>query len=82
MWRAKSGIVTVGLTYILAWGTGLAMVHAGNGFALARRDRIVSKAVASSPITRALDQGHPLAAAGLDFAGNSLAGVAGTFAGY
>jgi hypothetical protein len=82
MRRAKFGILTAGIAYIVGWGSGLAMVQAGNGFALAYRDRIVSNAWASSPTLRALDQGHPLTAAGLDFGGNSLAGFTTTLAGY
>lgn len=80
--RAKFGILTVGIAYVLALGIGFAMVHAGNSFALAYSDRIVSKAVANSSISRALDQGHPVAAAVLDFGANSLAGLASTLTGY
>ena len=58
------------------------MVHAGYGFALGHRDRIVSNAVAGSPILHTLDQGHPFSAAALDFGGNSLGGLASTLAGY
>lgn len=82
MRRVKFGILTVGIAYVAAWASGLAMVHAGNGFALRYRDRIVSNAWAGSPILRALDQGHPLTAAALDFGANSLAGLASTLTGY
>jgi len=80
--RARFGILTIGITYVLSWGIGLGMVHAGNQFALSQRDRIVSKASGSSPILHALDQGHPVVAAVLDFGGNSLGGLASTLAGY
>jgi hypothetical protein len=80
--RAKFGILTVGIAYVLALGIGLAMVHAGNSFALAYSDRIVANASASSSILHALHQGHPLVAAGLDFGANSLGGLASTLAGY
>lgn len=80
--RAKFGILTVGIAYVLALGMGLAMVHAGNSFALAYSDRIVANASASSSILHALDQGHPFAAAALDFGANSLGGLASTLAGY
>lgn len=80
--RAKFGILTIGMTYVLAWGIGLAMVHAGNQFALGYMDRIVSNAWANSPILHALGQGHPVVAAMLDFGGNSLGGFASTIAGY
>ncbi len=80
--RAKFGMLTIGMTYVVAWAIGLAMVHAGNSFALGHRDRIVSKAWASSPILHALGGGHPIAAAALDFGANSLGGLASTVAGY
>ncbi|HEY6943881.1 MAG TPA: hypothetical protein VI431_01985, partial [Candidatus Acidoferrum sp.] len=80
--RAKFGILTIGATYVLAWGIGLAMVHTGNKFALGYMERIVSNAWATSPILHAVDQGRPVVAAALDFGGNSMGGGASTLAGY
>ncbi len=72
----------MGITYFVSLGIGFAMVHSGNSFASAYRDRIVSKASVSSPILHALNEGNPLAAAGLDFCANLLGGLASTAAGY
>jgi len=82
LYRARFGIWTIGVTYILSLGIGFAMVHTGNKFAMAYRDRIVSRAWASSPTLRAGAQGHPFAAAGSDFGANLLSGLASTTAGY
>ncbi|HXZ27959.1 MAG TPA: hypothetical protein VEG08_08175, partial [Terriglobales bacterium] len=61
---------------------GLAMVHGGNRFALDYRDKLVSRAYASSTILRALQSGRPETAAALDCGANLVGGAASTLAGY
>lgn len=78
--RARVPILTVALTYALSVSAGMVMVHTGNEFALAYRDRIVGRAQ-SSPILVALDRGDRLRAAVLDCAGNLFAGVSNTVGG-
>jgi hypothetical protein len=73
--RARFGNLIVGMTYVLARGIGVAMVHGGNKFALGYVDRIVLKAWASSRL-RELVQGHRVIAAALDLVGNSRGGLA------
>jgi hypothetical protein len=79
--RARFGILTVAAAYGLSVVAGMAMVHAGNGFALAQRDRIVSGGRASSTLD-AFHRGQKARAAVLDFAANYLAGAGSTVAGY
>jgi hypothetical protein len=79
--RARFGILTVGLTYVLAVLVGMALVHAGNGFALAQRDSLVARAMASDHALAALDRGQRLQAALWDFGGNLTAAVANTVGG-
>ena len=79
--RARFGILTIGLTYLLSFLVGLAMVHSGNALALSRRDRIVS-AGQDSIILVEMREGHRLRAGLLDFAENlGLGGVTSTLAG-
>ena len=78
--RARIPILTVALTYIVAVSIGMVMVHTGNEWAIAYRDRIVS-AAQSSPITTALRQDDRLRAAILDFLGNLYVGIANTLGG-
>jgi hypothetical protein len=73
--RAWLPLVTMAFTYALAVGTGIAMVHMGNTFALHQRDTIVASAHASDPASFALQQGNPLLAALLDFIRNLLLGA-------
>ena len=68
--RARVGIVTMALTYLLSLVTGMVMVHTGNEFALAQRDSLVTRAQASEPSLIALRQGRRVTAALWDFAGN------------
>lgn len=78
--RARISILTVALTYLVSVIVGIVMVHAGNEFAITRRDHIVSQAQ-SSPILIALDQNDRWRAAVLDFAANLFGAVANTLAG-
>lgn len=78
--RAQIPILTVAITYIVAVSIGMIMVHIGNEWAVAYRDRIVSGAQ-SSPITIALNQNNRLRAAILDFAGNLYVTIANTLGG-
>ncbi len=78
--RARLSILTVGLTYLISVVIGMVMVHTGNPFALASRDRIVAQAQAS-PILVALDQNDRLRAAVLDFGANLFGALANTLGG-
>jgi hypothetical protein len=80
--RARIGILTMALTYVLGVVCGALMVHAGNEFALAYRDRLVTRARAGEPALIALRQGDRFTAALWDFGGNLLRGaVPSTIAG-
>jgi hypothetical protein len=63
--RAHKPILTFALTYLVAVLAGMAMVHAGNAFGLASRDRIVAAAQATS-VLQAFHKGNRLSAAMLD----------------
>ena len=80
--RARLGIITVAIAYLLGLLSGGIMVHAGNQFALGYRDRLVGKAQKESPILAQSQKGHHLAAASLDAGGNAAAGLASLLAGY
>jgi len=73
-------ILTVAFTYSVSVSVGMVMVHTGNQWAIAYRDRIVSGAQ-SSPITIALKQNKRLRAAVLDFGGNLYGAIADTLGG-
>lgn len=80
LYRARIAILTVGLTYLISVTIGIVVVHTGNQFAIAQRDRIVSNAQ-SSPITVAFKQDNRLRAALLDFGGNLVGAFSHTLAG-
>ena len=63
------------LTYALGVTIGMAMVHAGNEFALAHRDNLVARARANDPSLRALREGNRWSAALWDFGRNLLLGA-------
>ncbi len=78
--RARLPILVVALTYVASVLTGMAMVHAGNEFAVAFRDNLVTQAQ-SSPVLVALHQDDRLRAAILDFGSNLYAAMADTLGG-
>jgi stage II sporulation SpoM-like protein len=78
--RARMPILTIAITYFISVGIGMVMVHARNEWAIAYRDRVVSKAQSSSIII-ALDQNDRLRAALLDAAGNLLGAITNTLEG-
>ena len=82
--RTRRGVLWMGCAYALGVIVGMASVHLGHQSSLAFRDRLVSKAQSSSAILRYSNQGHPVAAAALDFGGNlmgaTLTGAAGWYA--
>jgi hypothetical protein len=81
--RARFAILTIAVAYFGSLLAGIAMVHGGNHFALAQRDRIVSGAQKTSPILKALNHGHVGRAALMDFGANFLlGGVGSALAGY
>ncbi len=71
--RARWPIVSVAATYVCSVATGIALIHAGNAFAVSQRDAVL-EAAGNSRITRADVQGDALRAALLDFAGNATVG--------
>lgn len=73
--RARIPILTVALTYVIAVVIGIAMVHAGNEFALAYGDNLVARARRSDPAAIAFREGDRLRAAVLDFGRNLLLGA-------
>ena len=80
--RARGPISLMGLTYLLAVLTGIAVVGAQNKFALDYWDKLVSDATAHSRVLKSENSGHHLRAALLDFAGNlGLGAVPETIAG-
>jgi uncharacterized membrane protein SpoIIM required for sporulation len=80
LYRARLAILTVALTYLVAVIVGMIMVNSGSQFAIAYRDRIVSRAQ-SGPTLVALNRNDRLLAALLDFGGNLIAVLANALAG-
>ena len=78
--RARISILTVAITYLVSTVIGIVMVHNGNQFAIAYRDKIIGEAQ-SSPILVALHRNNRLEAALLDFGGNLIAVCSNTLAG-
>jgi hypothetical protein len=70
--RTRLGVLLIGCAYVTGLTVGTVSVHMGHQRSLKYRDRIVSKAQASSPILRYSSEGHPIDAAALDFGGNLL----------
>jgi uncharacterized membrane protein SpoIIM required for sporulation len=68
--RARAPILWIGLMYLAGLVAGAGMVHLHNGFALAYRDKLVGRAMASDPAALASERGFPVRAALWDFAGN------------
>jgi hypothetical protein len=68
--RARAPILWIGLAYAVGVIAGAGMVHLNSGFALAYRDKLVGRAMASDPSAVALEHGFPVRAALWDFAGN------------
>ena len=79
--RARVAIATVACTYAISVAVGVAMVSAGNAYALERRDEIVGVAQ-TGEILVAHRNGEHLRSALLDFASNlGLGGVTSTVLG-
>ena len=81
MSRARLGILTIALTYVLSLVVGAGMVHAGNRFALAQRDSLIARTRASDPALSALREGHRLSAALWDARSNLRAAIIDTVLG-
>src|SRR5690349_4958475 len=80
LYRARTPILTVAITYVISVSIGMLMVHSGNEWAVVYRDQIVSKAQSSSTLI-ALGQNDRLYAAVLDFGGNLMSGISNTLEG-
>lgn len=74
--RARLPILAIALTHAIAVITGAVMVHAGNGFALSYRDRLVGQAHVSDPVSLAYQRGDNLQAAFIETARTEWACVA------
>ena len=70
--RCKVFAVSVFLTYCISCLIGILMSHAGNEFALSRRDRIVGAAVKSDVASLSHQSGNNFTAALYDCSGNLL----------
>jgi hypothetical protein len=79
--RARLGIATIFLTYVLSITIGIVMVNSGNNLALRTRDNLIAKASASDPSLIALQKGNRVGAALSDFSSNLIAGVSNTAGG-
>lgn len=73
--RCKAFIVSVFAVYAVTCLLGIIMVHGGNRFAMAQRDRIVGAAIEKSIISKHYMEGDRFAAAVLDFGGNLFLGA-------
>ncbi len=82
MRRTRFALLLMASANILGLLIGAAAVHAGHGWTLGFRDRLVGKARASSPILQRYRQGRLVAAAALDCAGNVMAATATAAAGW
>lgn len=70
--RCRLFALSIFLTYVLSSSVGIFMAHAGNGFALAQRDKIVQRAATSDKASIAYRSGERVEALLHDFAGNVL----------
>ena len=80
--RTRLGVLLMGCAYAIGLIVGMVSVHMGHQPTLAFRDRIVSKAQASSPILHYSSEGRPIVAAGLDCVGNLMGATATASAGW
>lgn len=80
--RARLGIATVALAYLVGVLTGAILAHRGDGFALRYRDDLVNAALKTSPILAQSQKGHPGTAAAMDAGGNAAAGLLSLLGGY
>lgn len=74
--KARLPILAIALTHAFAVATGAVMVHAGNGFALAYRDRLLAQAHATDPASLASQKGDDLRAAFVETARTQWACIA------
>ena len=79
--HARTATAFMAATYAISLTVGIAMVHTGNAFALRFRDRLVSRAHQTDPVSRADDAGEHGRAAAIDFSRNLLAAVPETISG-
>lgn len=70
--RCKPFAISIFLTYVLSSAVGILMAHAGNEFALERRDHTVQKALASDKASIAYRSGDRVTALVHDAAANFL----------
>jgi hypothetical protein len=75
LYRARYSILTIAATYALSVLVGVILVHSGNRFSLAYRDRIVGTAMQRDSSAIADQRGEHMRAALLDAAGNLVLGA-------
>jgi hypothetical protein len=80
--RARLAVFLMSCAYAIGLIVGLVAVHTGHQWTLTVRDRIVSKAQASSPILRHYKEGQRMAAGALDCADNLIGATATAAAGW
>lgn len=73
--RCKKWVLLIFILYCLSCLTGIFMVHSGNEFALAYRDKIVGRAIAHDGASIHYKKGNRFKAALIDFSANLFAGA-------
>ena len=68
--RCRPFALSIFVTYVLSSAAGIFMAHAGNDYALAKRDKVVGKALATDKSSIAHRSGDHVTALVHDFAGN------------
>lgn len=76
LYRARWSIITAGLVHFASLAAGMAMAHLGIPFALTYRDRLVGRALASDPVSRAYQRGAGVTASLLEAARTEVGCVA------
>src|ERR1700682_6367572 len=79
--RACMPIVTIALTYFVFLAIGIAMAHAGSGFALTRRDVLVRHGQPHHPSARAFQEGKLSKAIAIEFGRDCYRAVVKTLEG-
>lgn len=68
--NCKKWILTIFVIYSITCSTGIIMVHSGNKFSLAYRDKIVGNAMSNDDASINYNKGNRFKAAMIDFTGN------------
>jgi hypothetical protein len=79
--RARLSIIAIAMMHAIALIVGMLMVHVGNSYALTYRDKLVSKATATDPVSLAYARGDSLRAALIESARTQWACLASAITG-